>query len=322
MLLRSPEDVDPDEAVWVRFAAFVDERFAFTGHFLLAAAFYTASHAVAAALETAGPIRFDIDWLLALAALFLGMFHYRIFDEHKDYEEDLEYNPQRVVQRDVFTLDELKVVAGIAIGLELLFTWTIGWPAFAAGLIGLVVSFLLLKEFFLSAWLQQNFVAYGVSHLLGWVPMPFVGYSVATGRFPWEASAWFWFYVAGVFAVVASWEFSRKMRVPGQTPRREDAYTEHFGVIGAGWVVLAVQLFGAVAASAVGWRVGLPWWFAGSLLVLYGVCSVGTFRYLREPEPEHALALRNWGEGYLLGFHALVAVAFAVHCGAVFELVG
>lgn len=322
MLLRAPEDVEPDEPVWIRFAAFIDERFEFAGHFFLAAAFYTASQAVARTLEATGPFPFDLDWLLALGVVFLGMYHYRVFDEHKDYEEDLEYNPQRVVQRGVFTLDELKVTAGVAIALELVFAWAISWPALSVSVIGIAVSFLLLEEFFLSEWLQQNFVAYGLSHLLGWVPMPFLGYSVATGRYPWEASAWFWLYVAGVFAVVASWEFSRKMRVPGQDPRREDAYTEHFGVVGAAWVVLAVQLFGALAAGAVGWRLGQEWWFVGAPLAVYAVCSIGTIRYLRDPVPERAVALRNWGEGYLVGFHAAVAVAFVLHSGATSLLTG
>ena len=43
----------------------------------------------------------------------------RVFDEHKDYEEDVHNHPDRILQRGIITLGHLKVVGAIAIALQL-----------------------------------------------------------------------------------------------------------------------------------------------------------------------------------------------------------
>ena len=313
---QNPEDVTPEEAYLVRWAAFLDERFPVLPHLLLAAAFFTGSLAVGHAVAgLSGELTFGLDWVFGALVIFLGMYHYRYFDEHKDYEEDLEYNPGRVIQRDVFTLDELKVTAIAAMVLEAALSFAIGLPAFVAWVIGFVTSLLLLVEFFISDWFDDHFVVYGFTLLVGWIPMAFLGYSVATGEYPWAAPGTFWLYALGVYAVVANWEVSRKMRVPDQDPRRADAYTVDLGVGGAAWVVAAARLTAAGAAGLLAWMNGLGWGIYAALGVLLVGSGAELTAYLKEPTPERAVGLRENGEAYMVGFHLIVAGAFALSAG-------
>lgn len=312
MIATTPEDVTPDASFLRRFAAFLDERFPVVPHLFLAAALYTGCQAAArVAAGAAGPFAIDLPWLAGVFTVFLGLYHFRVFDEHKDYEEDLEYNPQRVVQRGVFTLDELKVTAVVAIAGEAALSAAIGVPAFAAWAIGFGISLLLLKEYFLSEWLDDHFLVYGFSHLVGWVPMAFFAFSATTGAYPWDAPLLFWLFGLGVYALVSSWEIARKMRVPGQTPRRADAYTEHFGIRGAAWAIVAARLIAIATAAVVGWVAVVGWWLYAGLAILYAATSLDVVAYLRDPSPEHAVGLRENGETFLVGFNLVVAGAFA-----------
>ena len=82
----------------------------------------------------------------------------RVFDEHKDYEEDVHNHPDRILQRGIITLGHLKVVGAIAIGLQL------GISIYLDGGFGLITqawlvvmgwSLLMAKEFFLGRMARE-----------------------------------------------------------------------------------------------------------------------------------------------------------------------
>ena len=82
------------------------------------------------------------------ALMFLLLFHLRVFDEHKDYEEDCRHYTERVLQRGLITLRDLKILGGIAIGLEIVFCALRGPTPLAAWSVAFGFSVLMLKEFF------------------------------------------------------------------------------------------------------------------------------------------------------------------------------
>ena len=102
-----------------RLAAYLTERFPLLGHGVLIAAYYSSNQFLARTLTHPGePMRYDVSTALGMITLLCFFFHLRVFDEHKDYAEDLVHYPHRVLQSGVVTLRDLKVLGGIAIAAE------------------------------------------------------------------------------------------------------------------------------------------------------------------------------------------------------------
>lgn len=151
-----------------RWGEYLAERFPVPVTFLLAAATAAAASVVAQAPGFGAGNRsyvFDLsDVGAGVALMFLLLFHLRVFDEHKDYEQDRATRPDRPVQRGLVTLGELEVAGAIAIGLEL----AIAFAAFGADgvwwLLPLGYSVLMLFEFGAKTWLERHYAIYAISH--------------------------------------------------------------------------------------------------------------------------------------------------------------
>src|SRR5262245_53934249 len=132
-----------------RLFAYLAERFPLLGYGVLIAAYYSSNQFLARTLTEPGrPMHYDVSTLLGAVTLLCFFFHLRVFDEHKDYAEDLIHYPQRVLQSGFITLRHLKMLGGAAIATELILSLWRGLPAFTAWLAAFLFSLLMLKEFF------------------------------------------------------------------------------------------------------------------------------------------------------------------------------
>ena len=139
-------------------------------------------------------MHYTINSLMGAIVVFCAFFHLRVFDEHKDFEEDIEHYPDRVLQRGVITLRDLRLLGGAAIGTEIALSAVRGLPALTALLLTLVFSLLMLREFFVGDWLKRHFLIYAMSHMLIMPLLALTVFSFTTGRYPWQAPGWFWVY--------------------------------------------------------------------------------------------------------------------------------
>ena len=198
-----------------RLSAYLAERFPLASHGLLIAAYYSSNQFLARTLTEPGrPMHYDWTTLLGAVTLLCFFFHLRVFDEHKDYAEDLVHYPHRVLQSGAVTLRHLKMLGGLAIATEIVLSALRGPAAFVAWLAAFLFSVLMLKEFFVPRWLKRHFLVYAVSHLLVMPLLALMVFSFATGRWPWEAPFWFGVYAWVGFFVTFNWEVSRKIRAP------------------------------------------------------------------------------------------------------------
>jgi hypothetical protein len=143
-------------------------------------------------------------------AFFLTL---RILDEHKDYDEDCRNHPDRVLQRGLTTLADLKVVGVLATLLQL------GWSLFVDGGFGAAVGLwvvtlcwtgLMTARFFAGERLAQRPILNSALHLLV-MPLAMAWLvQLSAGRSsPWPEAVW----LAG-FALItgAALEASRKRK--------------------------------------------------------------------------------------------------------------
>jgi 4-hydroxybenzoate polyprenyltransferase len=296
----------------VRLKAYLDERFPAARYTLLIVSYYSSNQFLAQALtRPAEPVHYDSGSVRGAIVVFCVFLHLRIFDEHKDYEDDCRHFPDRVLQRGLVTLDDLRRLGVLAIGVEFALAAYQGWAALTA--VGLVFAFtvLMLKEFFLRDWLRSRFLLYAGLHMLIMPLLALLVYSFTTGRPAWQAPGWFGVYALVGFFVTFNWEVSRKIRVPEDEIEGVDSYTRIFGTYGAAYVVLAIRVVDTLLVSLVGRHLGLSPWFYVVLVLLFAVCMAGFFQYRLRTSQESARRMELYAGIYIIAFDLALAVELA-----------
>lgn len=295
-----------------RLSAYLAERFPLLGHGVLIAAYYSSNQFLARVLTEPGrPMHYDLSTLFGALTLFCFFFHLRVFDEHKDYAEDLVHYPQRVLQSGLITLRDLKVLGGIAIAAQVVLSALRGPAALTSWFLPFGFSLLMLKEFFAREWLKRHFLVYATSHLLVMPLLSLMVFSFATGRWPWEAPFWYWMYAWVGFFVTFNWEVSRKIRAPEDEIEGVDTYTRVFGTYGAAYVVLLIRVIDTALVALVGWHLGLSVWFYAALVALFLVCLVGFFQYRFHTSRKTAKRMETYAGMYIIAFDLILAVEIA-----------
>jgi 4-hydroxybenzoate polyprenyltransferase len=233
---------------WLR--AWAAERFpARNGAFfiMLYAVVVVASRSVV----SGGPIVLSWRDALGLLALWCFFLTLRVLDEHKDFAADAVAHPDRVLQRGLITLADLRIVGAVAVAIQLgvaiLFDGgfgavTLRWLA-AAGF-----SALMAKEFFVREWLRKHLVAYALSHML---VMPLlVLWLAAMGGLTSIGSPENGALALLVFFAGLSFEIARKMRAPEDERPMADTYTSALGVRRASQLLLVVVAATMLASLA------------------------------------------------------------------------
>jgi len=300
----------------LRLRAYLAERFPLFKHGVLIAAYYSSNQFLARVLTEPGrPMHYDLSTLLGALTLLCFFFHLRVFDEHKDYAEDLVHYPGRVLQSGLVTLRHLKILGGLAIGAQVLFAALRGPGALAGWALAFAFSLLMLKEFFAHDWLKGRFLVYATTHLLVMPLLSLMVFSFATGRYPWQAPGWFWLYAWVGFFVTFNWEVSRKIRAPDDEIEGVESYTRIFGTYGAAYLVLLLRVIDTLLVAAVGWHLGLGPWFYGALVVLFAVCLVGFFQFRFDTNRRTAQRMELYAGLYIIAFDVILALAIAGRVG-------
>ena len=292
-----------------RVAAYLAERFPVVAHGVLILCFYSSNQFLTHALVEPGqPMRYDLGSLLGCVTMLCFFLHLRIFDDHKDYEEDCRHFPERVLQRSVVSLDELKLLGAGAILVELTLALLVSPAAFFSVLLVLTYSLLMLKEFFLRDWLKRHFLIYVISHMLIIPLLSMVVFSFSTGRYLWQAPGWYWVYSMVGFFVAFNWEVSRKIRAPEDEIDGVDSYTQLFGTYGAAYLVLVIRVVDTALVTLVAHYLKMSVWFYVWLIVLFLVCMIGFFQYRFRATPATARRMATYAGFYIVAFDLALAI--------------
>jgi len=301
--------VTMESSFYSRFKAYLDERFPLFSHGILIVSYFSSNQFLASELEHPGkPISYTLHSLFGAIILFCMFFHLRVFDEHKDYEEDLKFHPGRILQSGLITLRDLKWFGAAAILCELVLSLICGIPAVAAALIAIFFSVLMLREFFISGWLKRHFLAYAISHMLIMPLFALFVFSVTTGKFPWEAPGWFWIYAFVGFFVTFNWEMSRKLRAPGDEIEGLKSYSKIFGTYGAAYMVILIRVVDTFMVFLVGWHLKLSPLFYIILIVLFLVCCIGLWQFRFNTCRKTAKMMEVYAGMYIIAFDLTLAV--------------
>lgn len=224
---------------------------------------------------------FIVGWEDAIASLVLVSFFLllRIFDEHKDYQEDLVLHPGRVLSRGIVSLKKLKIVGAICLMIQVLVLFISDFETTVFFLVSLTWGFLMLKEFFVRDWLKRHAFLYVLSHMFiatlvsFWI-MSVVGISA-------EKVFQFWPMAALPFVMGFLYELSRKSFGFDEDPRIE-SYLKVFGQTRLVVLIAVLVGFGVFLSFRIFEILGIEKW-TYAVLLFYALIALGWKKYLKAP---------------------------------------
>lgn len=233
---------------WKRLYQYQKERFPLVGHGVLVAAF--SFSAVAYSRICRGETGF-IPWPTFLVGIFTTVTLFllvRIFDEHKDAEDDARFRNHLPVPRGLVSLRELRTI-GIVVAILQVAVNAFFFPKMLF-LYGVVLAYLCLmgKEFFIPEWLKKHQFWYITSHMF---IIPLI--DIYASGLDWLLSGTrapvgllFFFAVSYMNGIVL--EVGRKIRAPADEAEGVLTYTHQLGTTRAVWLWLAILLITCVLA--------------------------------------------------------------------------
>lgn len=206
----------------------------------------------------------------------------RILDEHKDYEADLVAHPERVLQKGLVTLKQLKIIGLgsclLSLGLTLLLSTQ--WGVFLWALM-MFWTFLMTKEFFIEKFLRPKLFLYSFTHLM---VLPFMAlwmFSFAVEA-PIATLPKAFVFFAFILANGLIYDVVRKMRGQDEVSDNEIMFTQIWGRKKVCFVVL-----GLVSLSAVFFLIlvsNTNHWVLTSVMAFGVFLSVAsTYQFFKDP---------------------------------------
>jgi len=298
-----------------RLSAYLAERFPLFSHINMVIIYFLANQFLAQVLSNPGePL--VIGWFSILGMLFLFclFFHLRVFDEHKDYDDDCRHYPNRILSRGLVTLRHLKILGGIAIVGELVIAACVGTPALVASVATILFSWIMLHEFFVRNWLRSHFILYAIAHMLIMPLMAATIFSFTMHRPFCEAPTLFWAYALADFFAFSNWEISRKIRMPADEIEGVSSYSKELGMFTAGYVVIGLRVLNTLLAWMIGYYLKLGVFYYAGLILLFLGTLAGLLHFRLKPSRQTAKNLESYGGYYIILFYfVLAAELFRTH---------
>ena len=255
----------------------------------------------------------------AAIAFFLML---RVFDEHKDYGADCLVHPDRVLQRGLITLRDLKIVGAVAIALQLgasiLADGGTG-PVTAAWVVTFGWSLLMAKEFFVREWLRPRLLLYALSHMLV-MPLAIwwlVRLGAGTGDLPIAA----WMLPVVSYLTGFAFEIARKLKAPDDERPDVDSYTRAFGTRRAPLVLGGVLTASTVGFAAMLHIIGDGWATMagdGLLAVILLLAWITLLRFRRRPDASAARSCETAAGGAIAVSHLVLVLVVVAARGLAF----
>lgn len=168
--------------------------------------------------------------LLVLGAFFF--FRMRLFDELKDYEVDLRFNPTRPLARGLLTTTEVRRGIFVLLMLEFILAFSLGTIPFLLYVLAVAYTLLMFEEFFIGDFLRPRLTTYAVTHT---VVVSFLSLSMMSanlGLLVFESPAPFLMALSHWF-VFNLFEFARKTFGPLEERAEVPSYSKIFSLKGA-----------------------------------------------------------------------------------------
>lgn len=286
------------------------ERFPLLAHGSLIAAFSISAVCVSALLRGERSWPSAASALTAFAVSFLFFALLRIADEFKDAEDDARFRPYRPVPRGLVTLREL---AQLGAGIVLLqFALSLLLEPFLVLLLVAAWAYfwLMVREFFATAWLKAHPALYMVSHM---VILPLIAFYATACDWlaaspPSVPDGLGWFLLTS-FGNGFVFEIGRKIRAPQDEEPGVVTYSAAWGRSAAVAAWLAALALTAACVVMTALHIGVGTLLAAICGALLAAALAVAWRIPRAPEPESGKWFEYASGIWMLSLYLALGVA-------------
>lgn len=227
-----------------RWVTFLSERFDPISHFIMIGLFVYAHYLVADASQFVSVEPHLILYVgLGTAVFFMKL---RLYDEIKDFDVDVEKNPDRPLPRGLLQHFDVKKAIELCIILEVIFFTSCGMNALAAILFAIGYSLLMYKEFFIPNLIRPHLTTYATSHTVVTFFLSLAIFSSLSKFNLLNLDADFYYFSLMSWLLFNIFELGRKIYQPCEEREGVDTYSTVWGKKGAFLLVFTH----ALAASA------------------------------------------------------------------------
>lgn len=314
MIPEHPENQPLPSSLWVRYRGWSRERFPVPAVLVYSAALFYLVYGFAGMLpgaRAASAMDSVAGWLL----LFLILFRLRVTDEEKDFPQDVQAYPERMLSRGVITLRLLYVLFFVSLLLETMIALSLGRRLFGLWLLINGWFFLMYVEFFVPRFLNAHIGWYLITHqllmpLFALLPLAMrVDVSLLSRGALQDTVALFTALICGTM----TYEIARKTWPPEREHPDAVSYSGDWGIPVS---VFINQIFAWTCSGLLGYvlyaRTGRLWpvWVMAPVNAGFLMVDV---RFALRPEPARARALTAMGTAvmFVAFFSAIAAFAFS-----------
>lgn len=297
-----------------RWLIFSRERFPFLRHVLLIV-FYVAANALVGLNSVSLNIIPTYKILLSAIAVLAIFLHLRIFDEIKDFKNDLVVHKDRPLARGLISAREAKMAALSLILLELCLALFIGHAAFIAAVCTVVYSLIMYKEFFIGDWLRPKMATYALAHTLISCWMSVFVFSAVIGLHFWRIPKVFGMFVLVNWMIFNIFEFGRKTFGKEEEEELVESYSKRLGPIRAAFNVVFMATVAMYVAYKL-WNIfNLSFLCTISMYLLYGLTLLVAGLYAVHNDMSSGKMFRGVCSIFILFYNVIIAVGFLLSRG-------
>ena len=286
-----------------RFLTYQAERFPLLGNGLLIIVFTFSAVAYSRVCRGAeGFIPIPEFALGAITAIFFFLL-LRIFDEHKDAEDDATFRPYRPVPRGLITLAELRGIGYIGGGILLVLNAIIAPRLLPAIAVVIVYMLLMSREFGVREWLKEHPIVYMLSHM---VIMPAIDFYTTgldwlrVGADPPSGLEWF-LLVTFLNGMVI--EVGRKIRAPEDEETGVETYSALYGATRAIWLWIGIVTLTYISALLASNYADYGQTGVIALTTIYLLTLLAPYLFLRNPSAKRSKLMETTAGLWTIGMY-------------------
>ena len=184
--------------------------------------------------------------IIKLVILFLGtlvfFFTLRLYDELKDYQNDLKMYPNRPLIRGLLSHKDIRKGIYISILLEILSFSLFGFKGLLAVGLPIVYSLLMFKEFFIRKWIRSHLTIYALTHTLVSALFSLALIATFKSTFVWNLDTDSYLFALLSWCLFNIFEFGRKTFISSEEHKEIESYSKIYGRFGATLLVISMAI--------------------------------------------------------------------------------
>lgn len=246
------------------------------------------------------------------AIVWMVFLHMRLFDEVKDYQFDIDHNPERPLARGLISVGEFSAMTLVCLLAEMTLSGFMAWPMFPACVMVLCFTLLMRMEFFIGDWMRPKLELYAITHTFSAAMISMLIHTVVCYSDASQMDRATLLFALGNWFVFNVFEFGRKTFASEEERVGVDSYSARLTPWGAVLLLLVnvtaayVMFFFAATtkfAQLADWRLLAP---AAAVSLLVAVAGAV---YAMKPVEANAKLYRGVVTLYLLAYPAAIAAS-------------